>query len=503
MSAPMMSRRVLLARARAGVLGTAAVGLLAACGGTAAVGSTSGTVSVGATASASSTTAPTASAPATTGSAAVASTAARTTPATSAAAPEATAASTTGAATSPVPAASTAPAAAAVELHYATDWTSGVRGKTQVAAVQQFGQQFPKYRIVVDPIVGDYYEKLSTQINSGTVADIMLFSGAFFLKFQQSGAFADISPYLSSLKVNLKDYTIVPGVSQAAGKVYGMPFQLTVVTWYANMDMFQKAAVALPEAGWNWNDLLTVAQKLTNPDQKQWGIRMANSVEGGWGPLVLSAGGHFLNQDQTKTAFMDGDGLDGFQFAADLVTKYRVAPSPAESKALPGDLFQNNHVAIIPANSSSVGGYTTSINSRFRWEPIPQPAYPKTNKVVTTFNDQPNLIAKQSKDVEGAVQFAVFMAGDYVQGLIADDRGSTPVLRTLQQSDRYLKSPPPNVAQVVKNLAYAVDLDFVPNWLAWDTAVQDKANLAFTGQDTAAGALKQAISAGDQALAGA
>lgn len=416
------------------------------------------------------------------------------------------------AATKPAAAATTAPAATApakagpvVEISLATDWTEGARGETMKQAVPEFEKQNAKYRLKVEPIGGDYYDKLAVQIAGGTAADVMLFSGAFFLNFQQKGAFADITPRLKTLNVDLAKFTSVPKVFEAEGKQYGMPFQLTITTWYANVDMFEKAGVPLPKEGWTWDELLDTATKLTKAGEKQFGVWMLNSAESFWGPLMLSAGGNLFNKDQTKTAFADGNGFEGFKFAVELVTKHKVSPSPAESKALAlpetSNLFAAGRTAMAAGNSGSVGFLTSVVKDRFRWQPIPQPVYPKTGQWRTTFNDQPHVVNAKAKDLDGAVALAVFMASEFVQGLVAVQRGSTPVLRNLQTSDAYLKPPPANMQQIGKNLAKAEDLNFTANWLEWWRAFHAETDKAFIGESAPEEAFKKAIEAGDKVLA--
>jgi multiple sugar transport system substrate-binding protein len=402
-------------------------------------------------------------------------------------------------------AAAPAKAGAAAEISLATDWTEGARGETMKQAVPAFEKQNAKYKLKVEPIGGDYYDKLSVQIAGGTAADVMLFSGAFFLNFQQKGAFADITPLVKALNVDLTRFTSVPKVFEAEGKQYGMPFQLTITTWYANVDMFEKAGVALPKEGWTWDDFLETAKKLTKPEEKQYGMFMTNSAESRWGPLMLSAGGNWFNKDHTKTAFADGEGFEGFKFAVELVTKHKVTPTPAEAKALAApntsDLFAAGRTAMTAANSGAVGSLTNLVKDRFRWQPIPQPVSPKNGRMRTTFNDQPHVINARAKDVDGAVALAVFMSGEFVQGLIAAQRGSTPVLRSLQTSEAYLKSPPANMQQIGKNLEKAEDLNFTANWLEWWRAFHAETDKAFIGEATPEDAFKKAIEAGDKVLA--
>ncbi|MDQ3654514.1 MAG: hypothetical protein M3457_05495, partial [Chloroflexota bacterium] len=141
------------------------------------------------------------------------------------------------------------------------------------------------------------------------------------------------------------------------------------------------------------------------------------------------------------------------------------------------------------------------VGDRFRWQPIPTPVYPPTGELRTTFNDQPHLVNAEAKDLEGATQLAVFMAGEFVQGLIAEGRGSTPVLRDLQQDERYLAPPPPNMEQIGKNLEIAEALPTTWNFLEWLRAVESATDLAFIGEASAEEAFESAIAAGDAVLA--
>lgn len=392
-----------------------------------------------------------------------------------------------------------------VEITLATDWTQGQRAAILEQAIPEFERQFPQYSVTVEPIGGDYFDALSIQLAGGTAADVMIFSGAFFVNFQQQGAFADITPYLEDLDVDLSRYTTVPDAFIVDEQQYGMPFQLTITTWYANIDMFESAGVPLPEEGWTWDEMLEAAQALTIPDQEQFGVWMDNSMESHWGPLVLSAGGNLMNDTKTETALADGDGFEGFKFAVELVTEHGVAPTPAQAASLVTSAtdspFVAGRTAMAPANSSAVGDLTFVVGDRFRWQPIPQPAYPPTGGLRTTFNDQPHVVNANANDIDGAVQLAVFMSGEFVQGLIAESRGSTPVLRDLQQSETYLASPPANMEQILQNLEFAEDLSFTVGWLEWYRAIESAADLAFIGEASPEEAFEQAIEAGNQVLA--
>ena len=391
------------------------------------------------------------------------------------------------------------------EITLATDWTDGARGAVLEKALPEFESQFPEYTVKVEPIGGDYFDKLSVQLAGGTAADVMLFDGIFFLNFAEQGAFANIKPNLEELGVDLSNYTNVPSVFTSGDELYGMPFQLTIATWFANTTQFEEAGVPLPEEGWTWDDMIEAAKALTNADERRYGIRSNNDSMHFWGPLVLSAGGNWLSEDGTKTALGDGNGFDGFKLAIDLIHEHKVAPSPADAAGMQttqaSEPFSAGFVAMSVGNSGNVGRYRIEVADRFVWQPIAQPAYPADGTVRTTFNDQPHVVNANAEDVMGATQLAVFLASEYVQGLIAVDRGSTPVFRNLQESESYLSPPPENMQQINANLALAEEVPFNRPWLEWVRAIEAAADLAFIGEASAEDAFEQAIAAGDAVLA--
>ena len=75
------------------------------------------------------------------------------------------------------------------------------------------------------------------------------------------------------------------------------------------------------------------------------------------------------------------------------------------------------------------------------------------------------------------------------------------MLRELQQSERYLAPPPPNMEQIGKNLEFAEDLGFTRNWLEWYLAIGSATDLAFIGEASPEEAFENAIAAGDAVLA--
>ncbi len=395
-----------------------------------------------------------------------------------------------------------------VSLRLATDWLSGVRGDTLRAALATFEQQFPTIKVEVEAITGDYWTAINTQLAAGTIQEVVLFEGNFFQSFKDQNAFTPIDPVLKQHRISMADYSVVPGIYQDKGKQYGMPFQLVASGWLYNVDLFEERGLKPPTEGWTWNDVLTAAQGLTQPERQQYGILVQSDAQFCWGPLLFSAGARWHNVEGTRTLLTDQGGLEAFQWVIDLIYRYRVSPTPAEAKEVRGNspnAFVAGKVAMLPTGLQSIGNTVRQVGNRFRWALMPTPKHPKTHKATHVWNDQPHIVtttAARKKVVEEATQLVVFLAGEAAQARIAVDRGSIPVLKRLQTGPDYLKPPPDNMRQVAMNLS---DPDiqtpgFIKGWDEWWKAINDEVSKAFDGQVPAQQALRNAVTAGDAVL---
>ena len=395
-----------------------------------------------------------------------------------------------------------------VTLRFATDWVSGPRGDTMKAAIPAFQERYPHVKVETEAITGDYWTAVNTQLAAETIQEIVLFEGNFFHSFKDGGAFTPIDQILKQHKISMADYSVVPGIYQDKGKQYGMPFQLVASGWRYNVDLFQERGVAPPNESWTWDDVLSAAQKLTSPERGQFGIFIQDDAQFGWAPLAYSAGARWTNADKTKTTIHENGGAEAFQWFIDLIHRHHVAPTADEAKESRGS-FPNPFVAgkagMLPQGLQSVGAMNRQVGDRFRWAIMPSPKHPRTRKATHHWNDQPHVITKTAQKkgvVEEAALLAVFLAGDLVQGRIAVERGSIPVLKKLQTAGDYLKPPPDNMQQVAKNVS---DPDiqtpnFMKGWDEWWKIVTGMGP-AFEGTVNATQALRQAAQQADAVLA--
>ena len=184
---------------------------------------------------------------------------------------------------------------------------------------------------------GGVFGKRNTEFAAGiTAVDITYNQVNWALKWGLTGVIDELTPYFAKGPRSKEDYFAGELVNWSWGpNLYGVPFQSGGETFLINKDMFTKAGVEIPPPDWSYDDLLDISRKLTNVDEKQWGLVIyQNYVFYMMGTWMYNFGGQILNETKDRALYgTDPQSLEGAQFNIDLALKHRVIP-PAEVREL-------------------------------------------------------------------------------------------------------------------------------------------------------------------------
>jgi multiple sugar transport system substrate-binding protein len=133
---------------------------------------------------------------------------------------------------------------------------------------------------------------LQTAFQSGEGPDIFLISPGDFLRYYNGGVLQDLTPYRSA-QVRA-DY--LPGVLDTRmvdDKVYGLPMETEPLAMYYDIKAFERAGLSEGDLPRTWDDLLNVADRLTN--DKRFGV-LFETIPGyyqnfTWYPFMWMGGG--------------------------------------------------------------------------------------------------------------------------------------------------------------------------------------------------------------------
>ena len=114
-------------------------------------------------------------------------------------------------------------------------------------------------------------------------------------------------------------------------KIYGVPFQRSTPVMYYNKDAFSEAGLDPERPPVTWDELISVAQKLTKHEgdrTTQWGVELPlEAFNWFYYALTYANGGETLSTDGTKVLWDEPKNIEALQFWHDLVNKYKVTPA--------------------------------------------------------------------------------------------------------------------------------------------------------------------------------
>ena len=397
---------------------------------------------------------------------------------------------------------------APVTITYGNDWSSGPRGDIMKNALTLFAQQYPKITVQKNDLAGGVYpDKIAAQFASGTPDDVLNMNGPQAAYYRDINAFVDLTPYLKASKIDTKIFTYLDPSHSTANKRFYLPFQMGGAAWYVNKTLFQQNGVPLPNDSWTWNDWADAGKRLTNTEKNQYGFgsALSNNSQVTYLPIILSNGGHHINETFTKTLLTTPEAMEAIKWVADRVLKDR-SWVPVEGSTAQ---FNNGNVAMEGANIANVGnannGRVATLAGKFEWDLMPMPKSPRTGKRLTTLNQQPNgMPVKQggaANRVDAAFTLLQFMSGKDVQLLIAKDRGSAPAIRELVTTAPYTDAPPASMSVYGKSLESAGDLRVFAQYDDWRLAYGNSLLDVWTGKVSPESGILVANNAADAVLA--
>jgi raffinose/stachyose/melibiose transport system substrate-binding protein len=218
-----------------------------------------------------------------------------------------------GGASPPPSEATTAPSesgAAAGPVEF--DWwhiTTGDPGKTDFQKIADaYMAEHPNVKINITILENEAFKsKLQTSMQSGDVPDLFQSWGGGTMAAQaDAGLLKDITADIADWKD-----TINPGalsIYQYNGKQYGVPWDLGMIGFWYNKDLFEQAAITTPPA--TWDDFLAAVDKLKGAGITPYALAGKDKWPGmhAWTYLLLRTAGADALQQVIQTGNWNTDG---------------------------------------------------------------------------------------------------------------------------------------------------------------------------------------------------
>ena len=292
--------------------------------------------------------------------------------------------------------------------------------------------------------------RLTTSFAGGEPPDVFLLNYRRYGQFAAQGAIEPAQSYLdASTALDEGDFSqrALDAFRFDGDTLTCVPQNLSSLVVYYNADLFERAGVPLPKAGWNWDDFLAAAQMLTRDGI--YGVGVEPSVPR-IAPFVWSNGGDLVdNPDRPTTLTLTGQpatrrAVDWF---LDLQLVHGVVPpdveeqsESSEARFLRGTLgmYLNSRVAVP----------TLRTIDAFEWDVAPLPIAPGGVPASILHSDA-YCMSAGLPDHTDAWRFIEFAMGAKGQGILAESGRTVPSRLDVARSDAFLEpSRPPLSSQV-------------------------------------------------------
>lgn len=308
--------------------------------------------------------------------------------------------------------------------------------------LKDFEQKNPDIKIDFVHVPQNYFQKLHLLIASNLAPDVMFVNNINSKIYAQSDVLEDLTPYFNKNK-RIKTNDFFPKALDAfknENKLWAVPRDVSNLVIYYNKDLFDKYNIKYPSSKWTTEEFLGTAQKLTkdlNSDGKTdiWGIT-SSDMSLLWLPYLWSNGGGIINDDSSSVIINKPESVESLQFYADLMHKYKVAPTKAQiGSAKPAQMFIEGRAAMHLSGRWLVPRYRKDI--KFDWD-IARFPYGRVGSVVDA-DSSGWAMSKNSKHKEQAWRLIEFLASKDSIKKLSSDGLIVPARIDIAYSDNFLK----------------------------------------------------------------
>ncbi|MGH2353896.1 MAG: hypothetical protein ACRDJN_20005 [Chloroflexota bacterium] len=397
--------------------------------------------------------------------------------------------------------ATSAPAKRPVTLIVDNDWTSGDRYKVVQAWLERAKQVHPHITTELRDNAASQ-DKTIALFASDQQGDLFQLDQHMVPVYGPKGVLQDISSTLASLRFDLNSVYDVENITHWNGKRHGLLIQLNTHTGVYNKSAFVEAGVKEPTRDWTWDDYVAAANTLHRAQDNRWGT--TGLSPGYFYTWFWSADVPYMDAKGTKTYFDTPAARPILQWLADLVLRYRVAPSPREASEKKLNFNAGNYV--MTELTVPTPAITKNVDGRFEWEVLPRPKHPQTKKAVSLTTGHNYLVTTKARErgvLTESVQVLVELYYKEIQDLYISglSLSSLPILKSVATSPRALEQLPAGYrTNALDTIANSKNYDKVVGFSDFHRATGEEFTKALNGEVTVEQAAVNTTRAADAAL---
>ncbi|WP_374711590.1 ABC transporter substrate-binding protein [Symbiobacterium terraclitae] len=356
-----------------------------------------------------------------------------------------------------------------------TGWASSP-AETEIVnkLLEGFSEKYPNITVKYEVVNADYDKKIQADAVANTIADVFYVDVFWAPDWINKGLAIPLDEYIKAEGVNLAEFepSLLKGF-QWDGKTYGLPKGYSTLGLFYNKKMLDEAGVAVPTT---WDELREAARALTKGDVK--GLSLS-ADHARFVPFIYMAGGQLFNEAKTEAYFNSPEAVAAAEFYTGLITKDKVADTPAGLGAgWAGDAFAQEKAAMVLEGHWMIPFLAEYPNVEYGVAELPAGPAGKSNFVFTVAY----AVSKSSKHPAEAFKLVDYLTSDEAQRQMVQLGLELPS-RTAVASDPFFEGKDDRAA-LIAGVKYAQPFQYTANQAPYvDEFGKALENMILNGKD--------------------
>jgi multiple sugar transport system substrate-binding protein len=239
------------------------------------------------------------------------------------------------------------------------------------ALAEKFGQENPNITITVEGVAfNQFWEKMQAMAAAKNMPDVFWMSSGYVKDYAKKGALLKLEDYIKLLDTS-KYYASAFNVLRAPnfkGELYAFPWAVVGCISFYNIRLFDEAGLAYPTNSWTFNDMRSLAQKLSKDTDgdgafDQWGYWVKGRYTQTY-PFVYNNNSQPIDDDFKYLKLAEPAGREAVKFLVDLVVKDKFSPTPAQTKGV-SKFFTTGKVGMCTEGTWRIDTYRSGLEDPF------------------------------------------------------------------------------------------------------------------------------------------
>jgi len=228
--------------------------------------------------------------------------------------------------------------------------------------------------------IGDYFDKLASQLGAGTAPDVFWLADAKEAPFIQGDWCVNLREKLESdPDYHLEDFyeDAINSTDYGDGGIYGVPFSFGARGIFYNKTLFEEAGVKTPQecvadGTWTYETMFDLTKQIHEYDSTKIGVKLwcvgqiTNGVQN-FADILSAYGANLLNEDSTEFVLDSEKGLAVTKMVYDAIYTTGGHAKPGDDTA-----FVSGNVAMARETYSYMKSMANG-DIEFEWDVVPQP----------------------------------------------------------------------------------------------------------------------------------